>query len=600
MSVTTFESKKMGQASTAQMYRRLLGRYLGPQKRQVIFMTLFLLGSITAQLVNPQVIRYFLDTAQSGQAGRALTGAALAFILFAVLQQAFNLAASYTSQMVGWAATNRLRTELTLHCLRLDMGFHKRRTPGEMIERIDGDVTNLANFFSMLVVEVLSNGLLVVGILILLFAENTVVGLGMTVYTLATFTVLGSLQRLAVSRWKAARQVIAEENGFIEERISGIEDIQVNGAETHAMNRLYDYMRTILVKMRAAYVVTNLGYNLTNLVYVIGFGIGLGLGVYLYTQGAATIGTAYLIVYYVGMLSEPLQTIRRQVQDLQQATANIERVEELFSIQPGVAECKDSSTHLPEDALRVDFEGVTFRYDDEENAGGDHVLKEVSFTLEPGRVLGILGRTGSGKTTLTRLLFRLYDPTSGCIRLDGAELRDIPLRELRQRVGLVTQDVQLFDASVRDNLTFFDGSVPDAQLERILRELHLWDWISGLPQGLETRLGGNGQGLSAGEAQLLAFARVFLKDPGLVVLDEASSRLDPVTEARMERSIDRLFAQRTGVIIAHRLKTVNRADQILILENGQVVEYGDRAALAADPASRYSDLLRTGLEEVMA
>jgi ATP-binding cassette subfamily B protein len=475
-----------------------------------------------------------------------------------------------------------------------------------MIERIDGDVTQLANFFSMLVIEVLSNGLLVLGILVLLFVEDYRVGLGMTLYTLFTFAALGSLQRLAVSRWKEARQVIAEENGFVEERISGIEDIQVNGAEGYTLNRLYDFMRRILVKLRAAFIVTQVGYNLTNLIYVIGFAIGLGLGVFLYSQGMATIGTAYLIVYYVGMLSEPLQTIRRQVQDLQQATANIQRVEELFSFRPNVAEGKGASTGLPGGALRVAFEDVTFRYDDEtvdaseEGAGSEHVLKNVSFTLEPGQVLGILGRTGSGKTTLTRLLFRLYDPTGGCIRLDGADLRDVSLAEVRRRVGLVTQDVQLFEAPVRDNLTFFDRSISNETLESILKDLRLWDWVSGLPHGLETKLASGGKGLSAGEAQLLAFARVFLKNPGLVVLDEASSRLDPVTEARMERSIDRLFAQRTGVIIAHRLKTVNRADQILILENGRVVEYGDRVALAADLSSRYAALLKTGLEEVMA
>jgi ATP-binding cassette subfamily B protein len=164
----------------------------------------------------------------------------------------------------------------------------------------------------------------------------------------------------------------------------------------------------------------------------------------------------------------------------------------------------------------------------------------------------------------------------------------------------VTQDVQLFQASVRDNLTFFDPSIPDAHLEAVLRELALWDWAVSLPQGLSTVLGTGGHGLSAGEAQLLAFGRVFLKDPGLVVLDEASSRLDPITERRMERAIDRLFTGRTGLIIAHRLATVQRADDILILEQGRVIETGRRASLAADPTSYYAGLLRTGLEEALA
>jgi len=167
-------------------------------------------------------------------------------------------------------------------------------------------------------------------------------------------------------------------------------------------------------------------------------------------------------------------------------------------------------------------------------------------------------------------------------------------------VGMVTQDVQLFQASLKENLTLFNPDLSDELIVRVLQDLRLWDWVQSLPGGLNTPLAGSGQGISAGEAQLLAFVRVFLKDPGLVILDEASSRLDPVTENLMERAVDRLFAGRTGVVIAHRLQTIQRADDILILEAGRVVEYGPRVALAADPGSRFAQLLRTGLEEVLA
>jgi ABC-type multidrug transport system fused ATPase/permease subunit len=193
----------------------------------------------------------------------------------------------------------------------------------------------------------------------------------------------------------------------------------------------------------------------------------------------------------------------------------------------------------------------------------------------------------------------LYDPDLGSVLLHGVNLRDMRLDELRQRVAMVTQDVQLFQAPLRDNLTFFNRTVPDEQLEHVLSQLRLWEWVKSQPKGLDTPLAG-GQNLSAGEAQLLAFARVFLKDPGLVILDEASSRLDPATETLMERAVDRLFAKRTGVVIAHRLKTVQRADDILILEKGCVVEYGPRVALMNDNTSRFYHLLQTGLEEALA
>jgi ATP-binding cassette subfamily B protein/ATP-binding cassette subfamily C protein len=218
-------------------------------------------------------------------------------------------------------------------------------------------------------------------------------------------------------------------------------------------------------------------------------------------------------------------------------------------------------------------------------------------------VLGVLGRTGSGKTTLARLLLRLYDPTAGTICLGGVPAPAARLHALRRRVGMVTQDVQLFQASVRDNLTFFNRAISDVQIMDALDGLGLRDWLRGLPDGLDSELGA-GIGLSAGEAQLLAFTRVFLRDPGLVILDEASSRLDPATEQLVERAVSKLLhpkhGQRTGIIIAHRLATVQRADDILILEGGRMLEYGPREQLARNSDSRFAQLLRTGMEEVLA
>ena len=228
------------------------------------------------------------------------------------------------------------------------------------------------------------------------------------------------------------------------------------------------------------------------------------------------------------------------------------------------------------------------------------ILRDISFHLQPGKVLGVLGRTGSGKTTLARLILRLYDIQSGQIRLGGVPVNHTRVRELRRHIGMVTQDVQLFNASVRDNLTFFNPNIPDERIVSVLDDLGLAHWLHSLPDGLDTVLGSDGEGLSAGEAQLLAFTRVFLNDPGLVILDEASSRLDPATEQLIERAISKLFTGRTAIVIAHRLGTVQRADEILIMEDGRIIEYGERMALAANPQSRFASLLQTGLEEVRA
>jgi ABC-type multidrug transport system fused ATPase/permease subunit len=597
-------------------YRELLSRYLKPQIGSVILMATILLAGIAIKLINPQVLRYFLDAAQAGGAPRSLRAAAGLFLAFAILQQVLELATRYTAARVGWSSTNRLRADLALHILRLDMPFHKSHTPGELIDRADGDVTQLSNFLSIFTVNVIGNGLLVVGILVLLFRENIWVGLGMVLYTLLTLLVLRLIQQLAVPRWAAERQSSAMLYGYIEERISGAEEIRAAGAESYVMRRLYEYMRDFTRKTRAAVVFSSLTYNLTNLVYVLGYAAGLAIGVVLYMRGEASLGTAYLITYYVGMLSDPLQSIRGQAEDLQQASANIQRINELFNLRPQVGDLLpgdvDRRFVLPSGPLSVRFQEVSFQYNDQQNGNNDMLnageshdsiqgktLNGISFELKPGRVLGILGRTGSGKSTLTRLLFRLYDPDLGSVWLGNMNLRDLQLDDVRQRIAMVTQDVQLFQATVRDNLTFFNRSISDERLEHVLRQLRLWEWVQSLPNRLDTPLAG-GQSLSAGEAQLLAFARVFLKDPGLVILDEASSRLDPATEMLMERAVDQLFAERTGLVIAHRLKTVQRSDDILILENGCVVEFGPRVALMNDPGSRFYHLLQTGLEEALA
>jgi ATP-binding cassette subfamily B protein/ATP-binding cassette subfamily C protein len=599
-------------------YVTLLTTYLGPQRRRATLLAVLLISSIGLQLLNPQVIRFFIDTAQAGRADSVLLLAAAVFIVAGLAQRAIAFGALYVGENVAWAATNALRADLARHCLRLDMAFHKTHTPGELIERIDGDVSALDDFLSQFTIRLLGNGLLIIAILALLLREDWRLGLGMIFYTLVAFAALTSAQRLGTRRWAAERQADAQVFGFLEERLSGTEDIRAAGAEAHTLRRLDLLMDDMLKKNRAARLVSNLTFVITNFLFVIGYGLGLAIGAYLYTQGDVSIGTAFLVVYYIGMLSWPLESIREQAQNFQQANASIGRVSDLLALRPRVIETPRAA--LSAGPLGLEFDHVSFEYEDDLRTGDgglgagstnespisnpqspipNLVLNDISFALAPGQMLGLLGRTGSGKTTLTRLLFRLYDPVAGAIRLDGVDIRDTALADLRGRIGMVTQDVQLFQASIRDNLALFDQAIDNRRIERALEELGLLEWVRALPEGLDTKLGAGGLGLSAGEAQLLAFARVFLRDPGLVILDEASSRLDPATERLLTRAIGRLLQGRTAIVVAHRLGTVQRADAILILDHGQVAEHGPRERLAGDRGSRFYQLLQTGLEEVL-
>ena len=612
-------------------YWRLLTRYLRPQNRRVLLLGILIIGSISLQLINPQLVRRFLDAAESGRTLDELVRTAVFFTGISILAQLFMLAGAYVGEIVAWTATNDLRADLALHCLKLDMSFHKTHKPGELIERVDGDVNQLANFFSQLIIQLGSNLLLVIGVLVLLWLEDWRVGASVTAVALIGLQSLNLLNRHLVPRWQKVRALEANLFGYLEEWLTGTEEIQTNGAAPYILRRLYELMRQRWRLTQSAMHLNLWVIGLPIIVPAVAYVVAYLWGDHLFRGSALTIGSVYLIFYYIDVMRGPLWAIQRQVQDLQRAAASLNRITTLFGEQPTIHD--GSQAVLPDGPLAVQFEGVSFVYDDAlpiasfvirhsssdgEAPDTDHeswitdydayaVLKNVGFTLQPGRILGLLGRTGSGKTTISRLLLRFYDPTEGAIRLGNGhlgnghltDLRHTTQSEIRRRVGMVTQDVELFHASVRDNLTLFDDSIDDGRLLAALDELGLTDWLASLPDGLDTRLDAS-QSLSAGEAQLLALARVFLADPGLVILDEASSRLDPATEALLERAIDRLLAGRTAVIIAHRLHTVQRADEIMVLGNGRILEHGERTTLATDPASEFYSLLQTDLEKAIA
>lgn len=578
---------------TLRQYVDLLASYLRPQWRRAALLAALIAASLGLQLTKPQILRVFIDAAAGSRGGANLASTALLFMVVALLTQAVTAYSRYVSEDVGWTATNSLRNDLATHCLGLDMSFHKAHTPGEMIERIDGDITKLSNFFSQLVVGILANVLLLIGVLVLLFREDYRVGIGMSIFAVVSVVVLSFLRDIAVPYWTAERQNSGLFFGFLGEHLSGTEDIRANGAVGYVMNRFYERMREWLPAKRKGYLAGSSVWSATIITFTLGNAIAFTLSAILWKSNAITIGTVYLIINYTELLRRPIEQIRNQLQELQRAGASITRIGSLLKVEPKVQDGLGSE--FPAGPLGVEFSDVTFGYEADEP-----VLKEVSFALRPGKVLGLLGRTGSGKTTLARLLLRLYDPVSGSLKLGGMDARDTKLKHLRQKVTMVTQDVQLFQASVRDNLTFFDRSIADDRIVEVLADLGLVDWVRSLPQGLDTILNSGGSSFSAGEGQLLAFARCFLADPAVVILDEASSRLDPVTEQLIERAISKLLTNRTGIIIAHRLDTVERADDILILEQGRIVEYGPRLELLQQTNSRFSTLLQTGLRELLA
>ena len=563
-------------------------RYVAPQGAAIALMAAVLLTSIGLALAGPQIVSHFIQVAENGASTATLLHITIVFLVVVIAHQVMTTAARYASARVGWTATNRIRGDLVAHVLRLGPEFHESRSPGELIERIDGDVNVINAFFSSFVVVLVGNALLLVGILIAVSFISPWIGVSFAGLIVVVMGGLAYVQRFGAPWWEADREHNAQFYGYAGEILHATEDLRSCGAESYAMAGVLRRLRGWLpVELRA----TAWG----NVVWMSTIGmftgvtlLGYGLSGWLFHAHGLGLSGVYLVVAYGLMLLDPVEQIRTQLQYLQQAAGSLTRVRAVFAISPAVTDGPDELSPGP---LSVELDHVTFGY---RRGDGTEVLRDLTLTIPAGRVLGLVGRTGAGKTTITRLLFRMYDPHEGVVRVGGHDIRRLRLASLRGGIGLVTQDVQIFHASLRDNLTFFDEEVDDGRLVATLSALGLRDWLSRLPGGLDTAISPGS--LSGGEAQLIAFTRVFLKDPGLIILDEPSSRLDGATEALLQRALEQLLAGRTAIVIAHRLETLGCVDDILMLDDGLALEQGMATALLGDPGSLYAAYHRSGQE----
>ena len=572
---------------------RLLIRYLTLYRGQVVLLGAILAATLAVQLITPLVASVYLDAAVGDASLDILLTLAGLTMVLAVIGQGVAIAETWVAERLSWSVTNSLREQLARHLLHLDDAFHHAHTPGELLERVDGDVGAVARLFSRFTVYVVGNGLLVLGILALLCAVDWRIGLGLTLFTVIALGTVLWMRARAVPYSAAERQAAAEFYGFLSEYLAGLEDIQASGARGFVLRRCAGTMRAWL---RATLRAQLRGYAMVSVskgLFGLGMAFAMAVSAVRFREHALTIGAVFLIFRYAEMLRGPTEQIRHEIQDLQHAGASLGRIEALLAARSRLVDGPRAA--LPPGPLDIEVREATFGY-----APGVPVLRDVTFRLEAQRVLGVVGRTGSGKTTLMRILTRFADPDAGAVLLGGVDLREVTREAVRSRVGLVTQEAHLFGASVRDNLTLFDASVPDARLLTVLDDLGLGPWLRALPAGLDTRLGAGGQGLSAGQTQVLACARLLLREPDVVILDEPSSKLDPATERLVHRAFGRLLAGRTGIIVAHRLSTFSLVDDILVMEHGDVQEHGPRLDLAADPNSRYARLLRLAAGEVLA
>ncbi|WP_040327898.1 ABC transporter ATP-binding protein [Clostridium ihumii] len=573
-------------------YIKFFYKYLKEQKIMLIAMFIMSLINIFMQIINPQISRYFIDEATNGNVGKNLIYAASMFLVIAFFTQVFSVLTVYIGEKEAWKITNNIRLDLIEHCINLDMCFHKEHTPGELLERVDGDISQMFDLFSRIILNMINNLILLVGILIILFKENMFVGVSITVFSIFSILILWKTKSKTEKYWIDESKANAEFYGRLGEYISNTEDIAANGAKKYIMGKFYDITRKIYPVTRKAKLTWATLWSVILIIFATSTIISFSVSLHLWKKGIITVGTAYLIFNYTEILRRPLEQIRVNLQELQLSGASIIRVFDLFQVKSNIKYGKEFLNQ--KDSLEIQLKNVDFQYEESID-----VLKDISIKLEGGKVLGILGHTGSGKTTLARIIVRMYDVKKGVILLNKKDIKSLNEQVFTDNIAYITQDVEILKGTIRENITMFKNYIDDKQILDSIYSLGFGKWYESLKNGLETNLEMGSKSISVGEAQLIAFTRVFIKKPKLIILDEATSRIDVETEKLIENALNKILRDRTCIIIAHRLSTLNKADKIMILEKGCVIEFGERKNLLEDKNSTYYNLIEGGIDEVL-
>jgi ATP-binding cassette subfamily B protein len=590
--------------------RRVVG-YARPYKRQIIAFLVLVVIDAALVVAPPLLLGQIIDHGVTPKNAEVVVRLSLVVALLAVLDGVMTLVQRWYSSRIGEGLIFDLRTEVFAHVLRQPIAFFTRAQTGALVSRLNNDVIGAQQAFTSTLSGVVSN---VIGVVVIVIAMAslswplTLAALALLPFFLVPARLMG--RRLAglthesmglnaelgtrmTERFNVAGALLVKlfgrpaiEDEQYADRAGRVRDIGVR----IALNRTVFFVALTLVASLA-----------TAMVY--------GVGGVMAVNGTLTVGTLLALAALLGRLYGPLTALSNVRIDVMTALVSFERVFEVLDLEPLVKEA-EAPVDIPHRPLAVDFDGVGFSYPsaDEvslasletvasgDRAAGAPVLHDVTFRARAGELVALVGPSGAGKTTITSLVARLYDPTQGSVRLGGIDLRDASLSSVHDVVGVVTQDAHLFHDTIRANLHYANPAATEAQMLQALKAAQVWDLVTHLPEGLETVVGDRGHRLSGGEKQRLAIARLLLKSPGLVVLDEATAHLDSESEAAVQRALDTALSGRTALVIAHRLSTVRGADQILVVDGGRIVERGTHLELL-EAGGLYSDLYRTQFAE---
>ena len=552
--------------------------FAAPYKVRILWLGLATVLVTAASLSEPLIIGYAIDAGLVAGSLTVIYAMVALYVGVNVLTWVLSYVQTFGMGWVGQHMILDLRNALFGHLQSLSLQFYSEQKAGWIISRLTNDIENFNTLLNDGVQNLVKNGLTLIGVFIAIFFVDW--RLALATLSILPIMVAGTAV-FRIKSWRAyraAREAVAEVVAHLQENVSGLRVVQAFTRERTSAARFAERNRAYRRANTRATVLSAVYFPGVELLGSAGLAIVLLYGGYRVVAGEMTVGELVAFVGLLNMFFQPIQQLSQLYSDLQSTLASLEKVFAVLDTEPDKAD-RPNAKEL--DNLRgdVDFDRVSFAY------GEDKVLEDVSFRIEPGETLAIVGETGAGKSTVIKLLSRFYDPTSGTIRVDGEDLSTVRGSSLRRHMGVVLQDTFLFTGTIEENIRYGRPDATDEEIVAAAKTVGADDFIRRFPEGYETQVRERGGRLSAGERQLVAFARALLADPKLLVLDEATSSVDLATEARIEKALDKLLAGRTSIVIAHRLSTVRRADRILVMGEGRVLEEGTHDDLIARPSA---------------
>lgn len=531
----------------------------------------------------PQLIQYTIDTVIPMAEPTMLVKVAVGFGVAALALALFSFISSYFLSILGQRAVYAIRNDLYTHLIDQDIEYFDRNRTGDLMSRLTNDVNALQKLISSDLLDIVTSIGVFIVISVYMFIENW--QLTLALYLTFPFFILITkfFSKKIRSVYRHVQRSMAEMTNHVQDSLTSVrlmksftnepveaEKFQTNNKENMEAN------------LNASYL-SSMYSPLIEIVNSIGFAIVIVMGAYFAMQGEMTTGAIFAFIAYLRLVQKPITRVTKFIRELQQAAASYDRIMEVMNTEPTVKN-NPHSAELPEIKGEVRYENVHFSYD-----GTTPVLQNINLTLKPGKMTALVGSSGSGKSTLSNLLQRFYDPTEGTIKVDGTPLTDVTLESLRKQIVVVAQDIQLFSGTLKENIAYGFMEASEEQIIAAAKAANAHEFISQFPKGYDTQIGERGVKLSGGQKQRISIARALLKNPNLIVLDEATAALDTESEKLIQESLSTLLHDKTSLVIAHRLSTIRMADQIVVLEKGEIVECGTHDELIAK-SGRYREL----------